>query len=133
MALTLLTSRLLALACAVLVAVQYAYVFRVVCVCGGTGFLAAPTPLGPQRLWRRACVDSTKGGKPAGSVRDCVAGQGGECTRSQPCTPCGSHTQEGACVPCAASLTRGACFFTPDVGPYCRYADGVRACETCCS
>jgi hypothetical protein len=94
-------------------------------------------------------VASTKGGKTAGSDRDCAQGQGPFCTWQAPCTPCDA----GGCKRCS-NTEFGNCRFvaSEDVGPYCafplsaaelaagvgrRLPDGsrvkVKPCEKCCS
>lgn len=113
---------------AVLVAVQFAYVFRAA--------VSTQTVGKPPLL---ECVQSGKGGKPVGSDRDCTMGQGSECTRSQPCTPCSS----GGCTSCSTSTAAfaagtaqtGECSFLEGVGPYCRdeVTGAVSACTSCCS
>jgi hypothetical protein len=106
----------------------------------------------------RDCVASGKGGKAPGSQRDCRAGEGADCTREQPCTPCtddlagvnyfgsaggaAANAAGAPCVACAAGanfVSRGDCGFVEGFGPYCRYvtdaatgATEVRACERCC-
>ncbi len=116
---------------AVAVCIQLAFVFRAaVGQHGGDAFSKPP---------RRLCVQSAKGGKQIGSWRDCADGQGSECTRAEPCTPCSA----GGCVPCeadaaayaAGTARTGQCYFLEGVGPYCRdpATGDVAPCTTCCS
>ena len=97
------------------------------------------------------CMDSTKGGKEKGSLRDCFLGEGEECTRESPCTPCDAQNMNEyqsqilnplipgsdswahwpdvrrVIQPCRTCESLGtgtqtrACNFVQDVGPYCRY------------
>lgn len=112
----------LALLCAVMVAVQYAFILQ-----------AAARRL-PMGFRRQDCIASAKGGKPVGSLRDCLEGQGYECTLAEPCTPC----SEGGCQRCSASVV-GYCGFMEGYAPYCSYpgVEGGRAyvapCTRCCS
>ena len=116
----------------VAVIVQFAYIFRA-SISTTAGFTKPPLT---------ACIASTKGGKPAGSTRDCLANQGPFCTAAQPCTPCSL----GGCTPCAlqsvdytaGSAETGDCGFLPAVGPYCAYNSSagsvsVSACTRCCT
>ena len=115
---------LLLVTAAVLLAVQFAYVFR-----------AALVPPDGATHVPLACLNSGKGGKPPGSSRDCGGGLGAECTQAQPCTPCSA----GGCIPCARAVLAGAvtgeCFFVDGVGPYCAdlVTGVVGPCTTCCS
>jgi hypothetical protein len=109
----------------VLVSTQFAFVLR-----------AALKPAPDQGFERADCVASVKGGKRAGSSRDCGAGQGPACTRAEPCTPC---VVSGDCAECqagAGGIDRAACFFEEGFGPYCAFGfepQDVRACTRCCS
>lgn len=159
------------LACTVLVLVQFSYMMR-------ASFLASPDPLGyfpddvsqpyaypanltgqplPQYLpvtWESppllACVKSTKGGKPVGSIRDCLHRRGYsiECTARHPCTPCNrpepyaSHTDleyftlyaNEPCSPCTGAVD-DYCLPVPDEGPMCLDMPPAPAkmCEKCCT
>tara|TARA_B110000208_G_scaffold181254_1_gene231790 strand:- start:161 stop:733 length:573 start_codon:yes stop_codon:yes gene_type:complete len=90
---------------------------------------------------RQDCVASTKGGKVAGSWRDCKSGQGGRCTAAEPCTPCNdaplfaNGTAFGStcvypnnhrdsichCALCTAPIegSSGNCGFHAAAGPFC--------------
>jgi hypothetical protein len=104
-----------------MVIVQYAYILAV-----AANKLPPPGILPYRRL---SCMASGKGGKPVGSSRDCGLGQGDECTRAAPCTPC----SDGTCQACSAAFT-GSCGFITGVGPYCRDARGIIGpCTKCCS
>jgi hypothetical protein len=115
----------------VLVCVQYAYLFRAAML---------PFPGNGNAIPLLECVQSGKGGKPPGSSRDCTSGQGSECTKKQPCTPCDA---DNGCIGCAGSQAAyqagtaqtGECFFTPELGPYCldQLTGIVGACTKCCS
>jgi len=98
-------------------------------------------------------VDSIKGGKSAGSRRDCDQFQGAFCTVDEPCTPCDDPDAE-ACASCSSN-GGGYCSFQPGIGPYCRFNIGngteaeeagrglldfatgqryeIKACERCCT
>lgn len=111
--------------------VQFTYIMKA--ALNTNAFLAS------SKLPLTACVKSAKGGKPIGSTRDCMSGQGSECTYSQPCTPCSA----GGCSACSTSVSAfqsgsantGACYFVEGVGPYCLnpITGVVAACTTCCS
>ena len=76
------------------------------------------------------CVASVKGGKPAGSERDCRNSQGVFCTQDEPCTPCTA----GGCTACPADTpSAGQCYFTAGLGPYCLVDGTAVACTKCCS
>ena len=114
---------------ALLVVLQYAYLLRA----------ATSAPQLPARVALLECIASGKGGKAAGSRRDCSRGQGADCSRQQPCTPCaaaaGARGSDGApaCVACSDSVV-GDCGFLAGIGPYCDFGGGdVRACERCCA
>lgn len=82
---------------------------------------------------RLDCIASTKGGKPAGAWRDCWAGEGPMCSLEEPCTPCTDRDIE-QCRWCGTyDYTELECNFVEGVGPYCRFEDGVRPCEACCT
>jgi hypothetical protein len=94
-----------------------------------------------------SCLKSVKGGKAAGSTRDCINGQHSSCTMSEPCTPCDfniSRTSLSAhvldqtpCVSCETTETRTSCgIFEEGVGPYCWSTVTLGAivpCSNCCS
>jgi len=117
-----------ALLLALLVVLQYCYLLRA----------ATSAPQLPARVTLLACVASGKGGKAAGSARDCARGQGAECSRQQPCTPCAAAADAlggavAACVACSDGVV-GDCGFLAGIGPYCDFGRGdVRACERCCT
>ena len=110
--------------------------------------LPLPLPLPPPlplslaaQVVRQDCVASTKGGKVAGSWRDCKSGQGGRCTAAEPCTPCNdaplfaNGTAFGStcvypnnhrdsichCALCTAPIegSSGNCGFHAAAGPFC--------------
>ena len=117
-----------ALLLALLVVLQWCYVLRA----------ALSAPLRPAGFVALECLASGKGGKPAGSARDCAQGQGPDCSLQQPCTPCGASADARglAAAPCEAcsDAVVGDCGFLPGIGPYCDFGGGdVRACERCCA
>jgi len=99
------------------------------------------------------CWSSTKGGKEKDSLRDCFLGEGEQCTRENPCTPCDAENMNEyqsqilnplisdlaswtfapdlrrviqpcrTCEPLGTGTQTRGCNFVEDVGPYCRYAD----------
>ena len=115
-------SRVALLVSAVAVCTQFAYVFS-------AGLSSTARAASPPAL--ASCLASTKGGKPAGSWRDCGPSVGPLCSLAQPCTPC---NETGLALPCAtcASPFAGACNFLEGFGPYCAFAGGVAPCEKCC-
>jgi len=88
------------------------------------------------------CRESTKGGKITDTFRDCTTGQGGFCTKEEPCTPCDTFVKpfefdgivyEGYCEQCSDSYVGYCNFQGGDKGPYCREFDGtVAPCQRCC-
>ena len=126
-----LREALVAFALALLVVLQWGYVVRA----------ATSNPWATnQNFVFVDCLTSGKGGKPPGSLRDCLQGQGSECTLASPCTPCSVNllltlTPRNGGVNCAAcsNANPGLCYFLPGVGPYCRFEPNVTApCERCC-
>ena len=95
------------------------------------GLQPIPNDTGTSDLLQNSCIESTKGGKLAGSTRDCQAGQSEYCTLGQPCTPCSS----GGCRSCSLEGTPEDCHFDETYGPYCDFGSsiGVAKCITCCS
>jgi hypothetical protein len=72
-------------------------------------------------------------------LRNCMGGQGSQCTEEQPCSPCELtklvEFGEGRCGSCSTEFT-GACNFIPGVGPYClesTTSKKVVPCKTCCT
>jgi hypothetical protein len=115
---------------ALLVVLQWAYVLRA----------ATSAPLRPPGFVGVDCLASGKGGKAAGSARDCALGQGPDCSLAQPCTPCaasvdarGLDLSSTPCVACSDSNV-GDCGFLEGIGPYCDDGTGVvAACTRCCA
>ena len=115
--------KLTAFMCLLVVALQFAYIFR------ASVATARSQEASPPRA-QRSCLASGKGGKLPGSSRDCAAGQGPECTLADPCTPCAY----GGCLPCSPAYW-GDCGFLPGLGPYCLDPiTGVSGpCTQCCT
>jgi hypothetical protein len=96
-----------------------------------------------QVIERLDCYACTKGGKEAGSARDCGDGQGSFCTKSQPCTPCpdldvmNADSSAIACRTCTYTAA-DECHFSAKLGPYCTVvgSDGeksIEPCDRCCT